>query len=303
MKAIVDTGPAAEIETVESLSPAAFVEQYVSRGRPVLMKGAVRFWKAVRRWEPAYFSDVAGGLSVTVKTGNVARGDTTTLPLGEYVSGLYEYERILRRGKAVPGSYPYLHDIPVFHLIPELVADVSPFPSEWVPRWYRKNVLAFAQFFMSATGSKTPLHFDTLLTHNLFFQVHGEKRFILISPGQIEHCYMRSWRWSEVDAANPDLDRFPRFARATPVSITVGPGDMLFMPSGALHEVVTLNPSVSFNVDWHTRNTAIRGVMSGLKGAPLQNVYYNALIALGVGLGVPERLIFPFYRSYLNYIS
>lgn len=300
---MIGTGSRHEIETRESLSAAAFEEEFVTPGRPVLLRGAVSAWKAIGTWEPTYFAERAGDLTVTVKTGDVASGETARLPLRDYVVGLYEYERALRGGEVTTGSYPYLHDIPVFHLVPELVADVSPFPVQYFPRWYRRNVLAFAQFFMSATGSKTPLHFDTLLTHNLFFQVHGKKRFILVPADQTDRCYMRGWRWSEVDATHPDLDRFPLFGQTTPASITVEPGDMLFMPSGTLHEVVTLTPSVSFNVDWHTKRTALTGVLSGLRGAPGGNVYYNALIALGVALHVPETLIFPFYKSYLSYIS
>ena len=292
-----------EIAAGQELSGATFLEDYVTPGKPVLVKGAVRGWEAVKRWEPAYFSEIGGDLEVPVKMADVVKGQTVQMRLRDYVSALYEYESESGRSETASGTYPYLHDIPVFHLIPELAEDVSPFPTEYFPRWYHRNILDYAQFFMSATGSKTPLHFDTLQTHNLFFQIHGRKEFILIPGSQKDLCYMRGWRWSAVDASCPDYDRYPRFRHATPTTVVVDPGDMLFMPSGTLHEVTTLSPSVSFNIDWHTPGTAIKGVLSGLHGAPRDNVYYNTMIALGLCLHVPSTWVFPYYKSYLSYIS
>ena len=174
----------------------------------------------------------------------------------------------------------------------------------WTERYAAQpEILRYAQFFMSATGSRTPLHFDTLCTHNLFFQIHGRKRFILIPPSQRRYCYMQGWRWSAVDASAPDERRHPLFRQATPSVVELEPGDMLFMPSETLHEVVTLTPSISFNIDWHTPRSVLRGLLSGLRGAPRENVFYNLLVTLGVCFRVPSAWLFPFYRSYLSYLS
>lgn len=287
----------------ESLgSGADFYDRYVKTGRPVLVKGMLRQWEALRKWDPDYFAEIAGELAMPVKV-DIAAGKTRKMPVREYVAELKAYEVQLNRKKVEPGLFPYLHDVPIFHFIPELANDVQPFPLQYFPRWYHENILRYAQFFMSATGSVTPLHFDTLYTNNLFFQVYGAKRFILIPPDQKKYCYRRGWRWTEVSAGQPDFDKYPLFRNATPFSLPVEVGDMLFIPSGTLHEVQTLSPSISFNIDWHTPKTVLKGLLSGFEGAPLKNVYFNALICAGLYMHIPSKFIFPFYKSYLNYIS
>lgn len=293
----------AEVPAGQPLSGAAFFEEFVARRRPVVARGRVRSWRAIDLWDPAFFARVAGQLEVPVKTGDVTLGASERRLLSVYAGELQEYETALHLNEVASGTLPYLHDVPIFHLLPQLASDVSSFPAEYFPGWYHDGILRYAQFFMSGTGSRTPLHFDTLCTHNLFFQIYGRKRFILIPPSQKKYCYMRGWRWSAVNASAPDTDRYPEYRKTTPVVVELEPGDMLYIPSETLHEVITLSPSISFNIDWHTRGTAIRGVLSGLRGAPGGNVFYNLLIFLGVCLGVPSALLFHYYKSYLSYIS
>ena len=68
---------------------------------------------------------------------------------------------------------------------------------------------------------------------------------------------------SPVDIALPDLQRFPRFARARRVRCSLGPGDVLFMPAFWWHEVQSYpdeeerrNLAVNF---WYV-HVAYRGV-------------------------------------------
>ena len=42
---------------------------------------------------------------------------------------------------------------------------------------------------------------------------------------------------SPVDIKSPNLERFPKFAEATPMTCEIGPGDILFLPSFWWHEV------------------------------------------------------------------
>ncbi|MCX7899776.1 MAG: cupin-like domain-containing protein, partial [Methylocystis sp.] len=77
----------------------------------------------------------------------------------------------------------------------------------------------------------------------------------------------------------------------------------LYMPPGTLHHVRSLEASLSFNVDWHTKRSALHGIAAALRGMPLKNVYYNALVAFGLYTGTPVRRVFPYYKSYLSYVS
>lgn len=299
-RAPAPTSPLAELDGRPT--DERFHRELVQRSRPAVLRGAVAHWPAVDRWTPRALAERAGQLIVPVKVGDVAAGQQEQTTLADYVGRLLAREAALARG-ADPGPLPYLHDVPMFHWLPALARDVAPFPAGWLPRWYQGRPLDFAQLFLSGTGARTPLHFDTLGTHNLFFQIHGRKRFVLIPQADRALTYPHGWRWSRASALKPDLERFPMLRSARCTSIEVGPGDVLFLPAGTLHEVETLSPSVSFNIDWHTPRSAIAGVLSGLRGAPAENVFYNALIALGLCLRVPPGWVFPYYRPYLSYLS
>ena len=51
--------------------------------------------------------------------------------------------------------------------------------------------------------------------------------------------------YSDVDAANPDLDAHPLFANTTVYDFVVEPGEILFIPMGWWHHLESLEPTVS----------------------------------------------------------
>ncbi len=290
------------VEQSSQLDPTDFVQDFVRRRRPVLVKGALAGSSALARWTLQYLREHAGVREVPLKTLHESNIEVVRKPLDDYLSELEAHEARSSSGGTVPEP-AYLHDIPLTALLPRAADDLEQFPAAYFPAWYRGNWTNFAQVFLGPTGSLTPLHFDCLLTHNLFFQIRGRKRFILIPAEQLKFCYRHSWRWCEVDAEKPDLERFPLYAEAQPIEFIVEPGDCLYLPPGMLHHVRSLDCALSFNVDWHTRDSAARGMLALFDGMPIKNVYYNAVIALGMWAGIPAEAVFGYYRSYLNYIS
>ncbi|MFK8103150.1 MAG: cupin-like domain-containing protein [Saprospiraceae bacterium] len=290
-----------KVTIVDSLTREEFYRDYVAKNKPVVIRKMTKSWDALG-WNADYFKANEGGQKLAVKTGDVSQGKRESVFLSEYVEALQQYEMDLKNNLN-PARPPYLHDVPFFHVFPKMKKDIEPFPLELFPKWYWHNWQNYIQFFMGATGSLTPLHFDTLYTNNLFFQIVGQKRFILIPESQTDLCYVHGWRWAGLNPDNPDFEKHPLAKDVKPLEVVIGPGDILFMPSGMLHQVHGLSYSISFNIDWHTPQTAKKGVMSLFKGAPKQNVYYNFLSYLGLGLKVPSKHIFPYYKSYLNYVS
>lgn len=289
------------IPVEQTIDKKTFYEKYVSQNKPVLIKGMTAEWKALH-WDTAYFKSRETGKKVAIKVGNVSEGKREQMLLSDYVARLEDYEQQLRLG--LPAEKPgYLHDIPFFYLFPEYLQDINPFPKDLLPDWYANTWQNYIQFFMGSTGSLTPLHFDTLLTNNLFFQVVGEKKFILIDAEDRNKCYIEGWRWAQFDPQNPDYSKFPKSGSLKIREALLGPGDILFMPGGMLHQVHGLSQSISFNIDWHTAKGAWKGVNTLWQGAPLKNVYYNALLYGGLRLRMPEKVIFSLYKSYLNYVS
>jgi hypothetical protein len=291
------------VERREKLSSADFSSEYVAKGRPVVVSGVLSGCPALARWTFDHLRRVSGQRTVKLKQGLSEEGvvglKTVYARLNDYLDQLEAYEARFDS----ENRPPYLHDVPLLSVLPDAADDLRGFPSDYFPDWYRPSWVQFAQFFLGPKHSLTPLHFDCLLTHNLFFQVAGRKRFILLDYDQLPYCYRYRWRWCEADAENPDFQRHPLFREAQVRECTVEPGDMLYMPPGMLHHVRSLDCTMSFNVDWHTRDSAVRGILALRQGMPLKNVYYNAVIALGLCAGVSVKRVFPWYRSYLNYVS
>jgi hypoxia-inducible factor 1-alpha inhibitor (HIF hydroxylase) len=105
--------------------------------------------------------------------------------------------------------------------------------------------------FVGEAGCTTPTHYDE--QENLFFQVHGRKRFILLHPQMWKYLYLYPLnhtcdRQSRIDFEDPDvLNRFPRLRQAVAVDCELGPGDLLYVPVYWFHHVISLTHNVSIN--------------------------------------------------------
>jgi len=290
------------VRRVTQIGEREFVDEHLHPEVPVLISGFCAEWEACRVWSPAYFRALAPALRIPIKSYRGGNIDVSHWTLGEYTEFLFDTERT-HTGVTSTDVLPYCHDIPLFAMMESLVHDCRPFPVPFLPAWYRGEWWKYAQFFLGPVNSLTPLHFDTLLTHNLFFQIKGRKRFTLLSADQKAFCGRRGWRWFDVDPESPDLKKFPEYRQARPVEVIAESGDVLYIPPGTLHHVRGLETSVSFNIDFHTKGSALRAVAAIARGMPPKSVYYNLLTALGVVCGVPPSIIFKFYQPYLSYVS
>lgn len=282
------------------LSSYEFYNHFVKKGKPVLLKGAILDWDAHKFWDMDYFKNLESNKRLVVKKADMVEVETEKMKLGEYIRLLEEFEN----GSSDAVRPPYLHDVGLFHIIPKLIKSVRPgYIKKYLPTFYHKNWWKYVQFFLSVKGHVTPLHFDTLVTHNLFFQIKGKKRFTLIPWDQKDGCYMHKWRWSKIDPNNVDLEKFEKYSKVKPLTVDVEGGDILFMPAGMLHHVESTSFCISFNIDWHSKGSVIKGLFSFFQGAPKQNIVYNYYLFLAIWLKVPEKYIWPHYKSYLSYIS
>jgi hypothetical protein len=103
-------------------------------------------------------------------------------------------------------------------------------------------------------GNRTTVaaHYDVL--QNIACVCAGRRRFTLFPPDQLENLYIgpmdltpAGQQISLVDLADPDFDRFPRFATALEHAraAELEPGDAIFIPSMWWHHVLGLEP---FNI-------------------------------------------------------
>lgn len=288
-----------EIDRRYKLSSDEFHKNYVELGKPVIISGLISNWRGSDKWSLSYLKELSPTLNIYAKKFSNKKIEICRLTMANYIELIETYQKDPQKNPLPP----YCHDLPLFSLIPSLIEDVQPFPFDYLPKWYWYKWWRYCQFFLGSSHSITPLHFDCLLTNNIFFQIVGRKQFTILLPEDAKYCYRQGWRWFLVNPENPDFNKYPDYKNARPIRFIVNPGDILYMPPGTLHHVRSLDPSISFNIDWHTQKSSLTALGAITKGMPVQNLYYNLLLTMGLLFKVPPQIIFKFYKSYLNYVS
>ncbi|KAI3424756.1 hypothetical protein D9Q98_008145 [Chlorella vulgaris] len=143
----------------------------------------------------------------------------------------------------------YLAQHPLFDQIPALAADIREPAYCCLGEGEVKSVNAW----FGPAGTVTPLHTDPHA--NLLCQAVGRKYVRLYSPACTAAMYphpegMHS-NSSQVDAGEPDLQRFPLFGQAPFQDCVLEAGQMLFIPAGWWHYVRSLSVSCSVSFWWH----------------------------------------------------
>jgi hypothetical protein len=234
---------AAGIARRRGLSSREFQLEFYARNRPVVLDGVLDEWPALARWTPEYLASRCGDCIVDVMDGREEGGHHE-----QYVKGkpravrFREYVDMVRSAGETNRFYIVAtNDFFQRAEIAPLWDDVGRLP-EFLDESRR---VTGGSFWFGPAGTVTPLHHDTL--NILFMQVAGRKAFTLLPPAQTHLLYNDLNLFSEVDAERPDLERFPRYASATPLTVVLGPGETLFLPVGWWHHVRALDVSISLS--------------------------------------------------------
>jgi histone arginine demethylase JMJD6 len=97
------------------------------------------------------------------------------------------------------------------------------------------------------------LHYDIYHLHSFTVQLVGHKDFRLFAPADTRHLYPHPEHphTSQLpDAFTVETTQFPEFAKATPIDVTLGPGETLCVPSGWWH--TTKMSEVAISVAYNT---------------------------------------------------
>lgn len=111
---------------------------------------------------------------------------------------------------------------------------------------YPRAPYARSKLWVASSATRSTLHWD--IPNNVYLQLIGAKRFTLVHPKHT-HRLSPCTPWSGA----------PNFSRADPetpsfdvpaVTVELGPGDALYIPSGYWHHARSLGPSVGLNYWW-----------------------------------------------------
>uniref|UniRef100_A0A2K5CPE3 Bifunctional peptidase and arginyl-hydroxylase JMJD5 n=1 Tax=Aotus nancymaae TaxID=37293 RepID=A0A2K5CPE3_AOTNA len=221
-----------------------FREQFLVPERPVILRGVADHWPCMKKWSLEYIQEIAGCRTVPVEVGSRYTDEEwsqTLMTVNEFISKYIVNE---------PRDVGYLAQHQLFDQIPELKQDISIPDYCSLGNGEEEEITINAWF--GPQGTVSPLHQDP--QHNFLVQVMGRKYIRLYSPQESGALYPHDTHLlhntSQVDVENPDLEKFPKFAKAPFESCILSPGEVLFIPVKHWHYVRALDLSFSVSFWW-----------------------------------------------------
>ena len=229
----------------------SFYASIGARDEPTIFVNAMNDWPAMKKWSFDWFIKEHGETVVPVEWLKYSRsedpglstrvGHVKSMKVREYV------ENMLKVNSPEAG---YLIGKDLLGLLPSLLEDMR------FPRYQSNNRLTEQLFFMGPRGTFTQLHYDR--AHNMHAVFVGRKRWQLYSPER--SAELRPTRlgfvWSVVsyydlvpEGGNPE--QLPNNA-VPDYDFVLEAGEILYLPYGWWHRVLTVEPSIATNLWWWT---------------------------------------------------
>lgn len=227
-------------------SAEQFQREVVQPCRPVVLRGQIAHWPAVRAASPQALRDYLGRFD--------AGGEMDVFLGAPAIAGKYYYgegddgfnfdRRRMRFGAALemmltpPDRTVYVGSVPVDDYLPGFAAEnaMPLVPRQAAPRIWLGH------------ASNVSSHYDTV--DNLACVIAGSRRFTLYAPEWIDSLYVgpidhtMAGQPVSLAASSPDDAKYPRFAAVRDQALTaeLGPGDALYIPKLWWHQVEATAP-------------------------------------------------------------
>lgn len=244
-----------EVPRRAGLTREEFLERFYGANRPVVITDLAADWPARQRWTADYLDSVLGDEVVEVMTGRESddryeehlESHRTEMRFADYVTAVEAADDT--NDFYLVANNHFLEGPAAAALLADIEIDSRFLDREAPP--------AQIFFWYGPAGTVTPLHHDT--SNVLLCQIRGRKRVTLVPALESHRVYNDVAVYSPVDPEDPDFTRFPRFAAATVLTVTLDAGEALFIPVGWWHHVRSLDTSISVsstafcfpnNFDW-----------------------------------------------------
>ncbi|KAM9843707.1 lysine-specific demethylase 8 isoform 1-T3 [Aulostomus maculatus] len=241
------------VPRIKCPSLESFKTNYLVPLKPVILEGVIDHWPALNEhpWSLEYLRSVAGCRTVPVEVGSRYTDEEWSqklLTLNEFIDRyiLHRSENSKDEVEAVG----YLAQHQLFDQIPELKDDIR-LPDYCCLGEGDEDEITVNAWF-GPGGTVSPLHQDP--QQNFLAQVVGSKYIRLYSPKDGDKLYPHQsellHNTSQVEVENPDVERFPEFAKAPYLECVLQPGEVLFIPVKHWHYVRSLELSFSVSFWW-----------------------------------------------------
>jgi hypothetical protein len=232
------------IPKISAITKEAFYKEYVYKNKPVVITGLVDGWSALKIWNVDYFKSKYGTSKVQAYQLNIKgecdidtnKGSATQeANLGECLS-TFDFPELQTRWSVAASK----------DLFPaEINKEFKP------PIYCAEGKFLRSMVFIGPTGVVSPLHQD--LPENLYVMVNGVKRITLFKPSDSVYPNSRLSNLpnhSQIDAEQPNFEKFPKLINAQPYVVDLKAGETLFIPSFWWHHLRNLEPSFAVNFWW-----------------------------------------------------
>ena len=237
-----------DIDRRVQLSRADFEAEYLSGvGKPVIVTDAIDKWAARSKWTFTFFAERYGEKVVTVADRLGRAKAARRVKFADYL--IYcQFPFSTSLAQANPEFPFYLTSFSPFAEHPELLEDFetpyfvdniySELPDNF-RKWYHEG---FGWIFIGPKGTLSPFHVDLFGTHAWLAQLRGTKKFVLVPP---KGCALQ------------------------PVDCLLGSGEVIFIPAGWAHQVISLEPSISLTFNFVNRSNCLQHVLAISRDLPL----------------------------------
>lgn len=252
-----------KLDELNSIDRAVFENEILAENRPVVLRGLLRDWPAVKAGRQSqssvvdYFKQLDSGAAINAMVGPPeiegrffysddyrsfnfgSKKVSISIALDTFLSlaGAPEPPSIALQAMHTPDIMPGFAGE---NRMPLLDGDIAP------------------RVWMSNRSMIAP-HFDN--NHNLACVVSGRRRFTVFPPEQVRNLYIGPLLRtpggspiSVVDLRDPDFDRFPRFREALEAAheAVLEPGDAIYVPILWWHGVESLDAlNILVNYWWN----------------------------------------------------
>lgn len=233
-----------EIETTSNISPEDFHKNYLTKNRPVIIKGGAKDWAAVSKWNIDFFATNFPN-EEQPKIATSGEEIKSAKESGEKL----EYYKLSELKDSEKKDKYYGNFSPLVHKYPELKKDLK---LDWLRKLQNKySSLMMYQLFMGAKNHKTDLHSE--ISSNLFIMLSGQKKWAMCSPRYNEFLEVPISREpcfhspvNLIEKSHPALNEKIEY-----FEFILEEGDILFVPPYYWHQVVNVTDSVGLAIKWH----------------------------------------------------
>jgi hypothetical protein len=266
----VDSRCIGQIPRHDRISVRDFVHEYFLPRKPVILSRLTDGWRAREKWSFEFFRETYGDVPVICGR---CFDKTVRQSFADYIDYVESYEPISidDRGPRAPIAMEGWY---FRYSNPELMDDYR-IPEVFSNDWWKKPAFKrwdpkASTILISAKGAFTKLHYDLLCLNTWNTQIRGSKRWLLASPEHTRDVYIETrqspgyFPGTDIDA--PDLERYPRLANIRYTEGILHAGETIFFPRGWLHQVVTLEKSISLSHHYMSSNNCVAVMSAYVQG-------------------------------------